>query len=167
MENMTLSASLEDYLEAIQEICGEGGVARMRDIAGRMRVRTPSATAAVRRLGRQGLVTHERYEYVELTERGKDCAQKVVKRHRMLKRFLREVLGVSEATSERDACQLEHVMSAETAEGLVSFMEFVEQEGEEGQSWKEWVKRRASEGVKAESEGSDLGANSAKGRDAE
>ncbi len=122
-EAVSLSASLEDYLEAIQEIRGDGGVVRVRDIAKRMKVRAPSATAAVRRLKRMGLVSHARYEYVELTGRGEEAAQRVTRRHQMLKRFLEEVLGVSEKVAERDACQLEHAMSMETMARLVQFME--------------------------------------------
>ena len=131
MEGMTLSASLEDYLEAIEEISEGGGVARMRDIAERMKVRTPSATAAMRRLGKMGLVNHERYEYVKLTEEGKEYAQRVVRRHEMLRRFLREVLGVSGSVAERDACVMEHGLSAETTEGFVRFMEKQAQRGGE------------------------------------
>lgn len=124
VEPVSLSASLEDYLEAIYQICADrGGVARMRDIAKRLKVSTPSANAAVTRLGQSGLVSHERYEYVELTEQGTEYAERIVRRHRMLKRFLSKVLGVSPRVAERDACLLEHGVSPETTERLVDFME--------------------------------------------
>lgn len=125
VEPMSLSASLEDYLEAICQICSDGGVARMRDIARKLNVSTPSANAAVSRLGQAGLVSHERYEYIELTDRGRRYAERIVRRHQMLRRFLTQVLGVSPEVAERDACQLEHDVSPETTERLVNFMESI------------------------------------------
>ena len=123
VEPISLSASLEDYLEAICQICSDGGVARMRDIARKLNVSTPSANAAVTRLGQAGLVSHQRYEYVQLTDRGKRYAERIVGRHQTLRRFLTQVLGVSPEVAEHDACQLEHGVSPETTERLVNFME--------------------------------------------
>jgi DtxR family Mn-dependent transcriptional regulator len=123
VESIELSASPEDYLAAIHHICDPAGAPRMRDIARRLKVRTSSANAAVGRLVQAGLVSHERYEYVELTARGHAYAQRIVRRHRMLKHFLSQVLGVSPEVAERDACQLEHGVSPETTERLVQFME--------------------------------------------
>ena len=154
MPETMVSASLEDYLEVIEEITSGGGVARMRDIAERMKVRTPSATAAVRRLGKMGMVTHERYEYVELTEVGREYAEGVVKRHGMLKRFLSEVLGVSGENAEEDACVMEHGLSTDTSERLMRLMEYLGERGLETLGWREWVEwRERSTEEKTEKEG--------------
>ncbi len=138
---ISLSASLEDYLEAIHEICLAGGVARMRDIAGRLKVSSASAHAAVSRLSEMGLATHERYEYVKLTDFGRAYAERVVRRHKMLKRFLSQILGVSNEIAEHDACQLEHGVSPETLERLVQFMEFLGTFRYKKHLWQEWLKR--------------------------
>ena len=139
VEPMTLSASLEDYLEAIQEICAAGGVARMRDIAGRLKVSSASANAAVSRLCEMGLANHERYEYVELTDAGRKYAKRMVRRHKMLRRFLSDILGVSTEIAEHDACQLEHGVSPETIERLVQFMEFLGTCQYRKRAWQEWL----------------------------
>ena len=137
---LSLSASLEDYLEAIHEICAAGGVARMRDIAGRLKVSSASAHAAVSRLCDMGLAKHERYEYVELTDVGREYAKPVVRRHKMLRRFLSDILGVSAEVAEHDACRLEHGVSAETIERLVQFMEFLACRTDDAGAAREWLK---------------------------
>lgn len=117
-----LSQSQEDYLEAIHAL-GEGGTAVcVADIARRLAVSMPSVTGAMRRLERMGLIRHDRYDYVELTAAGGRRAQDVAGRHALLKRFLREVLGLPERTAERDACAIEHHASPETIRALVAFL---------------------------------------------
>ena len=112
----------------------------MRDIAGRLKVRSASAHAAVSRLCDMGLANHERYEYVELTDAGREYAKRVVRRHHMLKQFLSEILGVSAEVAEHDACQLEHGVSPETIERLVQFMEFLARRTDGARSAREWLK---------------------------
>ena len=149
----SLSDSLENYLEAIHQICAEREVVRMRDIAERMGVRVPSANAAVVRLVEMGLVKHRRYGCVSLTTEGTRVAERVVRKHRMLKRFLGEVLGVPEEVAEHDACELEHGVSPETVRQLLAFMEFVEACGYRKETWQQWVNSR--EGTDREETGED------------
>ena len=61
-----LSASLEDYLEAILHLVTEKQVARSRDIAKRLRVNRSSVTGALQALAKKGLVNYEPYEAVTL-----------------------------------------------------------------------------------------------------
>ena len=118
----SLTASQEDYLEAILALAGERGVAAVRDIAARKAVSMPSVHGAVRRLERLGLVTHGRYDYVELTPAGRRRAAAVAGRHALLKRFLAGVLGLTPAVAERDACAIEHHLSPSTVEALTRFL---------------------------------------------
>jgi DtxR family Mn-dependent transcriptional regulator len=67
-------------------------------------------------------VEHERYGAVGLTEAGAVEAEAVYRRHQLLHRFLREVLGVSEEVAARDACRLEHSLSPETVTRLARFV---------------------------------------------
>ena len=136
-----VSPSLENYLEAIHEIVRSRGVARVRDIARQLKVRMPSVNAAVTRLSQSGLVNHERYEYVELTPEGKEYARRIARRHRMLKRFLSEVLEVPGKVAEHDACQVEHVVSPETMAQLVSLMDFLDT-GAGSERWTEKLRLR-------------------------
>jgi DtxR family Mn-dependent transcriptional regulator len=80
----SLSASLEDYLEAIYHLIEGGRVARVKDIAERMSVQMPSVTGAVRSLAAKELVDHDPYSYVTLTPAGEAIAREVVRRHDVL-----------------------------------------------------------------------------------
>lgn len=116
-----LSQSLEDYLEMIHMLREEGKVARVKDIADALSVKMPSVTKAVVELKKMGLVTQEPYAGVELTEAGQAVAAAVLNRHVLLKNFL-ERLGVSEESADKDACCMEHILSAETLERIEEFM---------------------------------------------
>lgn len=113
-----LSPSLEDYLEAVFDL---GPPARVSSIAGRLKVTKASVTQAVQRLIEKGLVESARYGRVNLTAQGLTLAREVRNRHDTLVMFLKDVLGVSEAIADRDACTLEHGLSDETARLLADY----------------------------------------------
>ena len=119
---MGLSASAEDYLEAVLVLERERRVARVRDIAARLDVRMPSVHMALHRLADQGLVVHRRYEYVELTAAGRRAAERVHGRHEDLERFLTQVLGVSARIAKQDACRMEHGLHRQTISRLERFL---------------------------------------------
>jgi len=125
-ERKGLSASLEDYLEATFIGVQESGVARVRDIAKRVGVSMPSVNTALKRLAEQGLVTHEPYEFVQLTEQGLEAAGRIHRRHEILRRFLADVLGVPSAIAEEDACRMEHGLHRTTVTQLRRFLEYVD-----------------------------------------
>ncbi len=108
-----MTQSLEDYLEAVSFLADSGEV-RVTDIASRLGVSKPSVLVALRTLEERGLLEHERYRGVELTELGVIQATAIRDRHEFLTAFLRDVVGVSQATAEKDACRMEHVLSEET-----------------------------------------------------
>jgi DtxR family Mn-dependent transcriptional regulator len=121
-----LSSSKEDYLEAIAILYKEKGFARVKDISRLLGVKNPSVTGALVTLERDDLVRHERYGYVELTERGERIARDIRRRHAVLRRFLTLILHIDPETAEEDSCRLEHSISTETIEKLTKFVEFVE-----------------------------------------
>ncbi|MDR0710133.1 MAG: metal-dependent transcriptional regulator [Spirochaetaceae bacterium] len=108
-----MTQSLEDYLEMVGFLSDEGEV-RVTDIASRLGVSKPSVLTALKTLEDQGLLEHERYRSVTLTERGKEAAAKIRGRHDFLTSFLHDILGVSRDIAEQDACKMEHVLSEET-----------------------------------------------------
>jgi DtxR family Mn-dependent transcriptional regulator len=121
-----LSSSKEDYLEAIAILRKEKGFARVKDISRLLGVKNPSVTGALAHLERDELVRHERYGYVELTERGERIARDIRRRHAILRRFLTLILNIDPETAEEDSCRLEHSISTETIDKLTKFVEFVE-----------------------------------------
>lgn len=121
-----LSASLEDYLEAIFWIIQSKGAARTKHIAKRLRVKASSVTGALQALREKNYVNYAPYDVVTLTPKGLEVAKKVVRRHQILKDFFAEVLGVDKDIAEEGACKLEHSIPRPVVERLVDFMEFVE-----------------------------------------
>ena len=119
---MALSASMEDYLEAIVEVRRERPAVRVRDVARRLGVKMPSVTGALKNLESRGLIRHERYEYIELTETGLDLAETIASRHQVILTFLTEIIGVDRETAESEACGIEHILSTGTMEKLTEYI---------------------------------------------
>lgn len=116
-----MTKSLEDYLEEIHVLIQDRGYARVRDVALALNVKMPSVVKAIGELKKLELATQEPYGNIELTEKGRRVAALVLGRHTLLKAFLQK-LGVSESIAEKDACLMEHILSAETMERIQDFL---------------------------------------------
>jgi DtxR family Mn-dependent transcriptional regulator len=116
-----LSESTEDYLETILLLNSEQQVVRVKDISKKQGVSMPSVNAALNLLQGQGLVNHERYGHVELTEKGTAAARRVYASHTLLVKFFTDVLGVPADIAERDSCRIEHIISPETLNRITEF----------------------------------------------
>ena len=117
-----MTQSLEDYLEAIYMIISEERPAQVRDIARMLCVKMPSVVKAVHELKNLELVTQEPYAPVKLTAKGTRLARLIMDRHTLLRAFLVK-LGVSRRTADRDACLMEHILSAETLDRIRTYTE--------------------------------------------
>lgn len=131
-----LSANMEDYLEAIYRLADGQGVARVSNIADALAVKRPSVSKALKRLRDQGLVRHSPYGDVGMTERGRTLARQQVHVHRVLTRFLTEVLKMPVRLAEHDACLIEHAISQETVARLVEFIHHLEAGGRGGRAFR-------------------------------
>lgn len=117
-----LTESLEDYLEAIQILKEEKKVARVKEIGNLLNVKNSSVVNALNILKKKGLIIHEKYGYVDFTEKGKREAKKIHRKHKIILKFLEEVLGVPHEIALRDACRIEHVISKETFKRIKKFV---------------------------------------------
>jgi DtxR family Mn-dependent transcriptional regulator len=124
-----LSASLEDYLEAIFNLVGSSKVARSKDIAKSLGVSRAAVTGALRLLRTKGLANYKPYDFVTLTEDGRVAAAKIVRKHNILKSFFVNVLGIDPATAQKAACSAEHELGPEVIARLLAFIEFVTDAG--------------------------------------
>lgn len=116
-----MTQSLEDYLESIYVLIAESRPAQVRDVAKMLSVKMPSVVKAIRELKKLELVTQEPYANIELTEKGRRVARQVLRRHTLLRSFLMK-LGVSRSIADRDACLMEHILSAETLDRIRTYM---------------------------------------------
>jgi len=131
-KSQKLSASLEDYLEAIFNLSGESNVARSKDIAKSLRVSKSSVTGALRILKQKGLANYKPYDYVTLTKAGKAAAAEVVRKHNIIKSFFINVLGIEKDIAQQAACKAEHTLGPEVIAKLLCFIEFVTKNNKNG-----------------------------------
>jgi DtxR family transcriptional regulator, Mn-dependent transcriptional regulator len=121
-ESRSISSAIEDYAKAIYALQarraeGDGPVAVTTNaLADRLGVTAASASGMVKRLGEIGLVSHEPYHGVMLTEQGRRVALEVMRHHRLLELYLVESLGVPWDRVHAEAEVLEHVLSEELEE---------------------------------------------------
>lgn len=127
-----LSASLEDYLEAIYNLSAPSSVARSKDIAELLGVSKASVTGALRLLKKKGLANYKPYDFVTLTKKGRAAAAEVARRHDILRSFFTDVLGVDSDTATKAACSAEHTLGPKVIARLLSFIEFVNRENQNG-----------------------------------
>ena len=127
-----LSASLEDYLEAIFNLAGESKVARSKDIARLLGVSRASVTCALRVLKEKGLANYKPYDFVTLTEAGQAAAAEIAQKHSVLKSFFINVLGIEKEVAQQAACKAEHALGPEVIARLLLFIEFVTENSEKG-----------------------------------
>jgi DtxR family Mn-dependent transcriptional regulator len=120
-----LSASLEDYLEAIYQISRDKSAARSKDIAERLGVSRSSVTGALHSLAERKLVNYTPYDIITLTPAGETIAARITSRHTLLCDFFARVLGVDAAEAEESACKMEHALSENIFDRLAQFVDFI------------------------------------------
>ena len=102
----------QEYLKVIWDISEYGGqTALPGEIARRVGQKSSTVSEAIKRLASQGLVTHEPYSGITLTEQGNAMAVQMVRRHRVLETFLVRALGYTWDEVHEDADLLEHAVS--------------------------------------------------------
>ncbi len=114
----------EDYLEAVLHLSKQSNTNKVRltDIAKMLDVTKPSASRAMKILQKDGFIEQENYGTITLTEKGNLKAMQVTRRHNLLFTFFSKVLGISKDIAEKDACEVEHVISSETVEKITDYM---------------------------------------------
>jgi DtxR family transcriptional regulator, Mn-dependent transcriptional regulator len=105
----------EMYLRTVFELEEEGVVPLRARIAERLGQSGPTVSQTVARMERDGLVTVEGDRHLELTEKGRTLATRVMRKHRLAECLLVQVIGLEWELVHEEACRWEHVMS-ETVE---------------------------------------------------
>jgi DtxR family transcriptional regulator, Mn-dependent transcriptional regulator len=106
-----LTAPTEDYLKAIYELERSGDAAGTNEIAAQLGIAAASVSGMMRRLAEQGLIAHEPYRGVRLTEAGRRAALRTLRRHRIIEAYLTHALGYPWDQVHDEAERLEHAAS--------------------------------------------------------
>lgn len=120
MKNILKSG--EDYLETIYKLSKDNLKIRSVDIANMLNVTKASTFNALKNLAEQECIEKEYYGTVALTDKGLEIAKCVEKKHKAIRMLLIDILNVTPATAETDACKIEHNLSEETTKKLFEFL---------------------------------------------
>lgn len=113
-----MSIRSEEYLEALYTLTQDGRKASTSEISKRLNVAPASVTEMLKKLADSGYVSYTPYQGVTLTAAGLRIAGKMVRKHRLLERFLHDVLKIGNDKVHREACKMEHALSDETERAL-------------------------------------------------
>lgn len=122
-ERNVLSHSMEDYLEMACRLSEGRGYTRINDLASALNVQPPSVSKMVQKLSELGYLNYKKYGVVELTGKGRELGDYLLKRHKTVEGFL-QIIGVTEGILEETE-KIEHNVSETTLERLrvlVTFM---------------------------------------------
>ena len=109
---MKQKKTTENYLKTVYMLSKKGDVHSIQ-IAKSLGVSRPTVSVSLKALESEGYLYLDETKVVHLTEKGKDIAENIYERHKTLKDLLIS-LGVSETTAAKDACEMEHTVSAES-----------------------------------------------------
>ncbi len=122
---MKLTPSIEDYIKAVYSISKSNKVVRVKDLAKYLNVKMPSVVNAVKSMENKGLVVHENYGYIELTDLGKKVGRDLEERFNVLTEFLVQVLQLDKETATADACSIEHYLNHKTVDRIIELLRFL------------------------------------------
>lgn len=117
-----LTFSMENYLEAIFELSSNNKGVRLTDIAERMGVTKASANNAMTVLMEKGLVEKEKYQEIFLTGEGLEIAESTAHKHQIIASFFTDVLKIDPEIADKDACDIEHVISDTSIMAMRSYL---------------------------------------------
>lgn len=112
----------ENYLETILILSKRNGNVRSIDIAKELNFSKPSVSRAMGLLKESDHIDVDDTGLIKLTEKGRQMAEKIYEKHKVLTAFLMRTADVSEEIAEEDACKIEHILSDRTFNGIKEFM---------------------------------------------
>jgi len=123
--SLTLSKSERETLKAIYRLSGAAGAvdAHTGALADALGVAPGTVTATVKRLADRGLADHKPYRGVVLTEPGRQAAVAAIRRHRIVERFLADMLGYAWNEADRFATAFEHELPQEVEDRLFTALD--------------------------------------------
>jgi len=118
---MELMKSGQMYLESLYVLSLESDMVRAIDIGDYLGYSKPSVSRALVLLKNEGYVDKDSRGFLHLTEKGKQIAESVYERHKVLtKLFI--MMGVDTETANQDACRVEHYIGDKTFEAVKAFV---------------------------------------------
>jgi DtxR family Mn-dependent transcriptional regulator len=112
------SKTVEDYLKALSILSTNGKEVNTTEISRHFKIAPASVTEMLKKLAEKGYINYSPYHGSTLTTKGLQLAEKVTRKHRLLERFLYDVLRLGKDHVHTQACEMEHALSDEAEESL-------------------------------------------------
>ncbi len=122
-KNTTLSGNVEEYLELLYKLGPNGERVTTSMISENLKIAPASVTQMLKKLADKGYVDYSPYKGAVLTKNGLKIAKKVTRKHRLLERFLCDILKIKSDKIHDQACEMEHVLSDDAERALCHFLE--------------------------------------------
>jgi DtxR family Mn-dependent transcriptional regulator len=126
--------SMEDYLKTVYDLSKNGEPVSNNDIAKTLKVTPASVTEMLKKLAEKQYIQYSPYHGTTLTSSGEKIAQKTVRKHRLLERFLSDVLKIDKVKVHSQACEMEHTLSDDAEESLCRFLKHPESCPDDGKT---------------------------------
>jgi DtxR family Mn-dependent transcriptional regulator len=114
--------STQDYLRAISTLANNSDPVSTTEISRYFKITPASVTEMLKKLSEAGFVNYSSYHGTTLTKKGAIEAQRITRKHRLLERFLSDVLHIGKDQVHSQACKMEHALSDEAEESLCRFL---------------------------------------------
>ncbi|KAA3656141.1 MAG: metal-dependent transcriptional regulator [Calditrichaeota bacterium] len=124
-EQNIVTHSAAHHLTAIDELLNKNGYARVTDVAKKLNITRGSVSITLKTLKERGLVVEDENKFLKLSEKGNSIARLISLKRHVLTKFFKDILQVPEDIATIDACKIEHLISTQTGERLLVFMNFL------------------------------------------
>lgn len=113
---------VEEYLEALYKLTENGKPAKTNEIASALSLSPSSVTEMLKKLEKRGYIEYKPYYGATLTKKGLKHGKRMTRRHRILERFLTDVLKIRNSEVHDQACEMEHAISDQVEEALCKYL---------------------------------------------
>ena len=149
-ESTKISHSVAHHLEAIGELTLQHGYARVSDVARHLQITRGSASLTLKALRQKSYVLEDENKFLRLSPEGQKIVDRILSKRKIVRTFLNDVLKVDPRQAEIDACKVEHLLSEETTETLLRFLEHLLSEDDLPRSFREAFWNREGKAVSIE-----------------
>ena len=116
------TATVEDYLQEIYNLLEDGRTVIGARLAERIGVSAPTASATIQRMQRDGLIVADDHHDIHLTDKGREAAESIKRRHYLTERLLVDILGMDWAAAHEEAHLIEHAVSPRVEERIAAVL---------------------------------------------
>ena len=122
MTDDKISENIEEYLEVLYRNGSNKEQVSTTTLSNELGIAPGSVTQMLKKLEKLGYINYTPYRGASLTDEGMKIAQKITRKHRILEKFLFEVLKVKEENVHAQACEMEHTLSDEAERALCGML---------------------------------------------